>query len=86
MRGTERYSGLLSASRAQGLGLDLGVAIGLSGGGRSAEYGDALGFASFAALGFVLELFIVKEQLFAGGENKVGSAVDTLEYLVLEFH
>jgi hypothetical protein len=28
----------------------------------------------------------VEEQLFARGKNKIGSAVNTLQYLVLEFH
>jgi len=51
-----------------------------------AEHGHTLGFAGFAALGLDLELFIVKKQLFPGGENKIGAAVDTLQYLVLKFH
>ncbi len=46
----------------------------------------ALGFAAFAAFRLVLELFIVEEKLFAGGEDEVLSAVDALERLVLEFH
>jgi hypothetical protein len=68
------------------LGLDLGVAIGLSGRGWSAEYGDALGLASLAALGFVLKLFVVEEKLFPGGENEITLTVDTLQHLVLKFH
>ncbi|MGD0759540.1 MAG: hypothetical protein ABR921_11585, partial [Candidatus Sulfotelmatobacter sp.] len=28
----------------------------------------------------------MKKQLFPGGKNKIGAAVDTLEYLVLKFH
>ena len=43
-------------------------------------------FAVFAAFGFVLELFIVKEELFASGENKVCAAIHALENLVLELH
>src|SRR5262249_26831572 len=34
----------------------------------------------------VLELLVVKEKLFACGKDKIGTAVDTLENLVLEFH
>lgn len=43
-------------------------------------------FAVFAAFGFVLELFIVKEELFASSEDEVGAAVYTLKNLVLELH
>jgi hypothetical protein len=45
-----------------------------------------LGLASFATLGFVLELLIVKEKLFPGGENKITPTVDTLQHLVLKLH
>jgi hypothetical protein len=48
-------------------GFDLLIAVGRS----RADGGCALGFASFAALRFVLELFVVKEELFAGGEKKL---------------
>jgi hypothetical protein len=77
---------LFSASRAGGLGLDLGVAVGLSGCGGRAEDGDPLGLASFATLGLVLELFIVKEKLFPGSENEITPTVDTFQHLVLKFH
>ena len=43
-------------------------------------------FTVFAAFGFVLELFIVKEELFASGEDEIGAAVHALENLVLELH
>ena len=86
MRGAERDGGLFSASGAGGLSLDLGVAVVLSGRGGSAEYGDPLGFASLAALGFVLELLVVKEKLFPGSENEITPTVDTLQHLVLKFH
>jgi hypothetical protein len=43
-------------------------------------------FAVFAAFGFVLELLIVKEELFPSGEDEIGAAVHTLENLVLELH
>jgi hypothetical protein len=46
----------------------------------------AFTLAVFAAFRFVLELFIVEEELFASGENEVGAAVHTLENFVLEVH
>jgi len=86
LRGTEGDGGLLSASRAGGLGLDLGVAVVLSGRRRRAENRDPLGLTSLATLGLVLELLVVKEKLFSGGENKITPTVDTLQHLVLKFH
>jgi succinate dehydrogenase/fumarate reductase cytochrome b subunit len=53
---------------------------------RQAQRLSAFAFAVFAAFGFVLELFIVKKELFASGEDKIGAAVYTLENLVLELH
>jgi hypothetical protein len=53
---------------------------------RCAEHGHALGLAGFTALGFVLELFVVKKKLFPGGENEIGPAVDAGQYFVLKFH
>ena len=84
--GAEGDGGLFSASRAGGLGLDLGVAVGLSGCGGDTEDGDPFGLTSFATLGFILELFVVKKKLFPGSENEITSTVDTLQHLVLKFH
>jgi hypothetical protein len=53
---------------------------------RGSKNGDALGLAGFAALGLVLELFVVEKQLFPGGKNEVGAAVDAGQYLILKFH
>jgi hypothetical protein len=86
LRGAEGDGGLFSASRASGLSLDLGVAVGLSRGGGCAEDRDPLGLAGFAAFGFVLELFVVKKKLFPGSENEITSTVDTFQHLVLKFH
>jgi hypothetical protein len=36
--------------------------------------------------GVVLELFIVKEDLLASGEDELGTAVDALQYSIREFH
>jgi len=46
----------------------------------------ALRFAILATLGFVLELFIVEEELFAGGKNEVVTAIHALQASILEFH
>lgn len=45
---------------------------------RKTENLGALAFAGFASLRFVLELFIVKEQLFPSRKNEILAAVDTL--------
>jgi hypothetical protein len=50
------------------------------------ESGNAFRLAILAALGFVLELFVVEEELLAGGEDEIRTAVDALQNLVLEFH
>ena len=46
----------------------------------------ALALAALATFGFVLELLIVEEKLFARSENEVGAAIHALENLVLELH
>jgi hypothetical protein len=46
----------------------------------------ALGLALLAVLGVVFELFVVEEDLFARCKNELGSAVDTLEDSIGEFH
>jgi hypothetical protein len=40
------------------------------------EDGNPFGFAGFATLRFILELFIMEEQLLACGENEVCATVD----------
>ena len=42
--------------------------------------------ARLTPLGFVLELLIVKEQLFSSRKYEFGAAVDTLQNSVLKFH
>jgi len=37
-------------------------------------------------LGIVLELFVVEENLLAGGKHKVGAAVAAFEYSISKFH
>jgi hypothetical protein len=50
------------------------------------EHSHALGFAGFATLRFVPELFVVEEELFSGGKDELSAAIDALQYLVLKFH
>jgi hypothetical protein len=45
---------------------------------REAKGLGPLRLAILATLGFVLELLVVKEELFAGGEDEVGIAINTL--------
>ena len=77
---------MFSASRAGGLGLNLGVAVGLSGCRGRAKDGDPLGLTRFATLGFVLKLLVVKKKLFPGSEDEITPTVDTFQHLVLKFH
>ena len=86
LRGAERNGGLFSASGASGLGFNLRVAVGLSGCRGRAEDGDPLGLTSFATLGFVLKLLVVKKKLFPGSEDEITPTVDTFQHLVLKFH
>jgi hypothetical protein len=85
--GAEGDSCLLAALRADGAGFDTGevmrVAHGLRGAG---EDGYALGFAVLAALGFVPEILVAEEDLFPGGKDEVGPAVDASQYSILKFH
>jgi hypothetical protein len=47
---------------------------------------NPFGLTSLAPFGFVLEMLIVEEHLFARGESEIGAAVDALQDPVLEFH
>jgi hypothetical protein len=86
LRRTEGNGGLLPASRARSLSLDLGVTVCRSLRRNRPENGYALAFASLTSFRFVLELLIMKEKLFPSRENEVISTVDTLEHLVLKIH
>jgi len=66
LRRPEGDGGFLAAMRAGRAGLNLLVAVCR----RRANRSCALCLAGFAALGFVLELFVVKEELFASREEK----------------
>jgi len=82
LRGLEWHGGFLAATRTIGASFHLWVIAGR----RSSYGGGPLGLARFATFGFVLELFVVEEQLFPRSEDEVGAAVNTLQNLVLEFH
>ena len=83
LRGLEGHRGFALAAGTHRPGLDpLVVAAVL----RQSQGLSALGLAVFAALGFVLELFVVEEELFTSGEDEVAATIDTLEDLVLEVH
>jgi hypothetical protein len=83
LRWLERDSSFPLAAGANGLGFhSLIVAAVL----RQPQRLCAFTLAVFAAFRFVFELFIVKEELFASGENKVGATIYTLENFVLEVH
>ena len=82
LRRLEGDGRLFAACRAAGLGLDLVVAAVAA---RS-YLGRTFAFAGFAAFGFVLELFVVEEKLFAGGKNEIGPTINTLEGPILKFH
>ena len=73
---------LLTALGATGtsFGLDVGLAM------NGTQYRDPFPLTVFAALGFVLELLVVEEQLFACREHEVRITIDALQHLVLEFH
>ena len=86
LRRLEGHGGFFPALRACGASLDLRVRAAIALRGRRAEDGNPFGFARLAAFGFVLKLLVVEKQLFSGRKNEIGSAVDALEYLVLEFH
>jgi hypothetical protein len=42
------------------------------------KHGHSIAFAVLAAFGFVLELFVVEEQLFARCEHEVRATIDAL--------
>jgi hypothetical protein len=44
------------------------------------------GFAVLTPLGFVLETLIGEKHLLAGGENKLLTAISTLQDLIMVFH
>src|SRR5690349_21593028 len=82
LRGFEGHSRFLAAMRTSRAGLDLLITIYWS----CAQCVRPFCLAGFAPFRFILELLVVEEELFAGGEQKFRAAVDALEQPVLEFH
>src|SRR5271157_294706 len=79
----EGNRGLLAAAGTVGPGFHSGT----NPRGRSHAWrGNPFGLAGLATFRFVLEVFIVEEQLFPGCKDEVSAAVNTLQNLVLEFH
>ena len=68
------------------MGLDLRPGLEACSDRSRADRCKPLVLAILAALGFVLELFVVEEKLFARGEHEIGTAVNALQHPVLEFH
>jgi hypothetical protein len=83
LRRLEWHGGFPLASGADGLGFHSLIVAAIL---RQSQCLGSFTFAVLAAFGFVLELFIVEEELFTSGENEVGAAVHTLENLVLKVH
>ena len=74
--GAEWHCSVLAALGAGGSSLDTRVVVRVARGLGSAQDRNALGLAGLTTLGLVLELLIVKKQLFPGGKHKVSAAVD----------
>jgi hypothetical protein len=53
---------------------------------RKTERLSAFFLALFTALGFILELFVVEKELFAGGKDEFVTAIHALQVSILEFH
>jgi hypothetical protein len=83
LRWLKRYGSFPLAAGAYGLGFHSLVVAAIL---RQSQSLGAFTLAVFAAFGFVFELFIVEEELFTSGENKVGATIHTLENFVLEVH
>ena len=86
LRGAERHCRVLAALRAGGPSLDLAVVVVARRRRTGTKHGHALGLAGLATLRLVLELLVVEEKLFPGGEDKVSTAIDAFQHLVLKFH
>src|SRR5260221_2175556 len=80
LRRPERHGGLFPALRTTGLGFRAHRAA------IASRVFRALGFASLAPLGLILEALVGEEHLFATGKNKLGATLRALQNLVMEFH
>jgi hypothetical protein len=84
--GSEGDGGFLAALGAGGSSFHARKVVRVAHAGRGGKDGDALRLTSLTAFGLVLELFVAEKQLFPGGEDKVSTAVDAGQYLILKFH
>jgi hypothetical protein len=85
LRGLEWDGRFLATSGTGGARLHFLVEVAAAGTAMS-HVGRTLRLAILATLGFVLELFVVEEELFAGGKDKVVTAIHALQVSILEFH
>ena len=86
LRGAEGHGGVLAALGAGGARFDARVVLRGARSWHGSEDGRSLGLAGLTPLGLVLESFVVEKQLFPGGKDEIGAAVDAGQYLVLKFH
>jgi len=63
LSGAERDRGLFAALRAGGSSFHASIMVSIARRRRGGEDGHALGLAGFAALGLVLELFVVEKKV-----------------------
>jgi hypothetical protein len=80
LRGLKGNGGFFTALRAGSLGFRSYLPA------PSASSFGPLGFACFAALGFVFETLVGEKHLFASSKNELGATLGTLQNLIVEFH
>jgi hypothetical protein len=76
LRRLEGYRSFPTALRTHGHGLCFGK--------PRTRRSLALGLASLAALGLILEILIVEEMLLSGCENEISSAIHAFENAILK--
>jgi hypothetical protein len=84
LRGTEGNRSVLSTLRTSSLGLRAHLCGAASTAGACTF--SALGFATLATFGFVLETLVGEEHLFSGSKDKLCTTFGTLQDLIVEFH
>jgi len=81
---TERNRGFLAALGAIGFGFRTHRRVAATS-TAAAPFG-ALGFASLATLGLILETLVREKHLLARSKNKLGATLRTLQDLIVVFH
>jgi hypothetical protein len=84
LRRTERHRSLLPALRT--IRFRFGAHRGIASSAAATTTFRALGLASLAALGLVLEALIREKHLFARSKYKLGATLRTLQDLIVVFH